>query len=48
MSIEELFNKAVYMIREGPARPNATNEEKLKFYGLFKQATAGWVRYSFE
>jgi acyl-CoA-binding protein len=43
MSTEELFNKAVFMIREGPPRADATNEEKLKFYGLYKQATVGSV-----
>lgn len=38
---EARFKKAVYMIRNGPPRPNASNEEKLKFYGLYKQATEG-------
>ena len=35
------FEKAVYYVRNAPADPNATNESKLAFYGLFKQATAG-------
>jgi len=38
--LELKFKKAVYLIRNGPAR-DSTNEEKLKVYGLFKQATLG-------
>ena len=37
---EERFKKAVYMVRNGPAR-ESSNEEKLKVYGLYKQATEG-------
>lgn len=41
MSLEAKFRKAVWLVRNGPPKPNASNEEKLKFYGLFKQATEG-------
>ena len=37
------FKKAVYLIRNGPPKKDASNDEKLKFYGLFKQATEGDV-----
>jgi len=44
-TLQEKFDKAVKMIqdlpKEGPYQPN--NDEKLKFYSLFKQATVGKV-----
>eukprot|EP01061_Rhynchopus_euleeides_P006017 TRINITY_DN150_c0_g1_i1.p3 TRINITY_DN150_c0_g1~~TRINITY_DN150_c0_g1_i1.p3 ORF type:complete len:104 (+),score=42.27 TRINITY_DN150_c0_g1_i1:85-396(+) len=39
----EQFNKAVYLVREGPKR-DSSNDQKLKFYGLYKQATIGDVQ----
>lgn len=38
--IEKKFKKAAYLIRNGPPR-QSSNEEKLKFYSLYKQATEG-------
>jgi len=40
---EERFKKASYLIKNGPPRPDTTNEEKLSFYKYFKQATEGDV-----
>lgn len=39
--LEKRFKKAVWLIRNTPAKPNTTNEHKLKFYSYFKQATEG-------
>eukprot|EP00123_Amoebidium_parasiticum_P022972 comp9892_c0_seq1/m.4825 comp9892_c0_seq1/g.4825 ORF comp9892_c0_seq1/g.4825 comp9892_c0_seq1/m.4825 type:complete len:100 (-) comp9892_c0_seq1:308-607(-) len=39
------FEKAVYLVRNGPAK-NTGNDEKLKVYSLFKQATEGDVKGS--
>jgi len=39
--VELRFKKAVYLIRNGPPSPNTSNDEKLAFYGLYKQATVG-------
>jgi diazepam-binding inhibitor (GABA receptor modulating acyl-CoA-binding protein) len=41
MSVDDRFKRAVYMVRSGPPKPEATNEEKLKVYGLYKQASEG-------
>ena len=41
MNIEEKFNQAVIRSKELTQRP--TNEELLKLYGLYKQATEGDV-----
>ena len=41
--LEKKFKKAVWLVRNGPPNPNASNEEKLKFYSLYKQATEGDV-----
>jgi len=38
--LELKFKKAVYLIRNGPAK-DSSNAEKLKVYALFKQATKG-------
>ena len=35
------FQKAVYLISEGPEQSNITNDIKLKFYALYKQANFG-------
>mmetsp|Transcript_9911 Transcript_9911/g.12353 ORF Transcript_9911/g.12353 Transcript_9911/m.12353 type:complete len:99 (+) Transcript_9911:264-560(+) len=35
------FEDAVKQVREGPANPNTSMSDKLKVYGLFKQATIG-------
>ncbi|KAJ9455758.1 Acyl-CoA-binding protein [Diplonema papillatum] len=45
MSTQELFEKASYLVKHAPAK-ESTNEEKLKVYGLFKQATVGDVEGS--
>lgn len=42
--LEKKFNKAVWLIRNGPPNPNATTAGKLKFYSLYKQATEGDVK----
>ena len=41
--LEARFQKAVYYVRNSPANPEASNDEKLKVYALFKQATVGDV-----
>ena len=38
---DELFRKAVYLIRNGPPRKGISNQIKLNFYSLYKQATEG-------
>lgn len=38
------FQKAVYLIRNGPPRSDTSTALKLKFYSLFKQATEGDVQ----
>ena len=43
MSLDEKFTKAVWLIRNGPPKADATNEEKLDVYAMFKQATVGDV-----
>ncbi|EGD81540.1 acyl-CoA binding protein [Salpingoeca rosetta] len=40
MSIEERFNKAVWLIRNGPPK-DSDNDTKLGYYKYFKQATVG-------
>lgn len=42
--LEKKFKKAVWLIRNGPPKPNTSTEEKLKFYSYFKQATEGDVK----
>jgi acyl-CoA-binding protein len=46
MSVELRFKKATFLVRNGPPRPDASNEEKLKFYSFYKQATEGDVQGS--
>ena len=41
--LEKKFNKAVWLVRNGPPNPDTTNDEKLAFYALYKQATEGDV-----
>eukprot|EP00245_Coleochaete_scutata_P006116 TRINITY_DN20270_c0_g1_i2.p1 TRINITY_DN20270_c0_g1~~TRINITY_DN20270_c0_g1_i2.p1 ORF type:complete len:113 (+),score=23.36 TRINITY_DN20270_c0_g1_i2:32-340(+) len=41
--LELKFKKAVFLIRNGPPQEGATNETKLKYYSLYKQATEGDV-----
>ena len=41
---EVQFKKAAYLIKNGPPKADASNEEKLKFYAYFKQATEGDVK----
>uniref|UniRef100_A0A6B2LUV9 ACB domain-containing protein n=1 Tax=Arcella intermedia TaxID=1963864 RepID=A0A6B2LUV9_9EUKA len=38
---EAEFKAAVTYVTKGPTIPNLSNDLKLKFYGLFKQATHG-------
>ncbi|EDQ90688.1 uncharacterized protein MONBRDRAFT_20483 [Monosiga brevicollis MX1] len=38
---EAQFNKAVWLIRNGPAVGDSSNETKLSFYKYYKQATVG-------
>jgi len=42
MSLDERFKKAVWLIRNGPAK-DSSNETKLNFYKYYKQATEGDV-----
>jgi len=42
MSLKKQFDKAVFLIRNGPKR-ESSNEKKLSFYKYFKQATVGNV-----
>ncbi|KAL9643965.1 hypothetical protein ABK040_005433 [Willaertia magna] len=51
MSLEEKFNLAVKYVQEGMAKDQygdsgrvLTDDDKLKFYGLYKQATEGDVK----
>eukprot|EP00406_Dinophysis_acuminata_P008822 CAMPEP_0179239018 /NCGR_PEP_ID=MMETSP0797-20121207/15248_1 /TAXON_ID=47934 /ORGANISM="Dinophysis acuminata, Strain DAEP01" /LENGTH=99 /DNA_ID=CAMNT_0020946335 /DNA_START=31 /DNA_END=330 /DNA_ORIENTATION=- len=46
MSAEDRFKKAVYLIKNGPAREGSTNETKLNYYKFYKQATEGDVQGS--
>mmetsp|Transcript_1844 Transcript_1844/g.3044 ORF Transcript_1844/g.3044 Transcript_1844/m.3044 type:complete len:101 (+) Transcript_1844:33-335(+) len=39
--LEARFKKAAWLIANGPKQDGVTNEEKLKVYGLYKQATQG-------
>ena len=39
--LEKRFAKAVWLIRNGPPKEGTSNDEKLQFYGYFKQATEG-------
>ncbi|KAI7841452.1 hypothetical protein COHA_004847 [Chlorella ohadii] len=39
--LEKRFAKAVWLIRNGPPKAGTSNDEKLQFYGYFKQATEG-------
>lgn len=39
--LERRFAKAVWLIRNGPPKAGTSNDEKLLFYGYFKQATEG-------
>jgi diazepam-binding inhibitor (GABA receptor modulator, acyl-CoA-binding protein) len=43
--LELQFKKAIYFVRNAPAI-DSSNEEKLKFYALYKQATEGDVKGS--
>jgi diazepam-binding inhibitor (GABA receptor modulator, acyl-CoA-binding protein) len=42
--LEKKFKKAAWMIRNGPPRPDTSNDEKLKYYSYYKQATEGDVQ----
>ncbi len=44
--LQAKFEKAVWLVRNGPPQPNTTNDLKLKFYSYFKQATEGDVKGS--
>jgi diazepam-binding inhibitor (GABA receptor modulating acyl-CoA-binding protein) len=37
MSVEARFNKAVWLIRNGPPQADSSNEDKLNFYKFYKQ-----------
>ena len=39
--LEKKFKKAAWLIRNGPPQPNTSNDIKLKYYSLYKQATEG-------
>eukprot|EP00178_Gracilaria_changii_P004652 TRINITY_DN17565_c0_g1_i1.p1 TRINITY_DN17565_c0_g1~~TRINITY_DN17565_c0_g1_i1.p1 ORF type:complete len:100 (+),score=25.25 TRINITY_DN17565_c0_g1_i1:32-331(+) len=41
MSLETRFKKAAWLIANGPPQEDVSNDQKLKVYGLYKQATAG-------
>lgn len=43
MSLDEKFQKAVNVVRNGPAK-ESSNETKLNFYKYYKQATEGDVQ----
>ena len=45
MTTELEFKKAAFVVTKAPAK-NSSNEEKLKFYSLYKQATVGDVQGS--
>ena len=40
-TIEAEFKQAQEFVQNGPAENEPSNEQKLKFYAYFKQATAG-------
>lgn len=40
------FEKAVFLIRNGPKDDSASTDKKLKFYSYYKQATEGDVQGS--
>eukprot|EP01102_Stenamoeba_stenopodia_P020502 TRINITY_DN800_c0_g1_i1.p1 TRINITY_DN800_c0_g1~~TRINITY_DN800_c0_g1_i1.p1 ORF type:complete len:101 (-),score=38.62 TRINITY_DN800_c0_g1_i1:86-388(-) len=42
--LETRFKKAVYLIRNGPPKEDASTDEKLAFYKFYKQATEGDVQ----
>lgn len=42
--LETKFKKAVWLVRNGPPEANKSNDEKLKFYSFYKQATEGDVK----
>ena len=42
--LQARFDKAVYLVRNGPPIPDASTDKKLKFYSLYKQATEGDVK----
>jgi len=42
--LEQQFNKAVWLIRNGPPNPETSTSSKLAFYALYKQATEGDVK----
>lgn len=42
--LEKKFKKAVWLVRNGPPKKDTSNDEKLKFYSYFKQATEGDVK----
>ena len=45
-AVQAKFEKATWLVRNGPPQPNASNDTKLKFYSYFKQATEGDVKGS--
>lgn len=46
MSLEQSFNDAVEFVKNGQPSRKLSNDEKLKTYALFKQATEGNVHSS--
>ncbi len=42
MSVEARFNKAVWLIRNGPPQADSSNEDKLNFYKFYKQVKTWW------
>eukprot|EP00891_Asterochloris_glomerata_P006059 jgi/Astpho2/6059/e_gw1.00084.224.1_t len=42
-NLEARFKKAVWLIRNGPPQQDTSNDRKLEFYKLYKQATEGNV-----
>merc|ERR1739848_386166 len=46
MSLEQKFKKAAYFVANSPPDSSISNEEKLKTYALYKQATTGDVQGS--
>ena len=42
-NLEARFKKAVWLIRNGPPQKDTSNDRKLEFYKLYKQATDGNV-----
>lgn len=39
--LDKKFNKAVWLIRNGPKAKEIDDDTRLEFYGFFKQATEG-------